>query len=182
MLPSPLPRLPARVAPYSHPPGTAPPFKSLEFPCRPALPGPRWLAIPLFNNNIIRSRCEGIKLANGLRHPVKSAGSEAGSGGFRVQCWNQKMSVAAALLHFRRGFRRGFRRVPLGPGHANVRLGAKAPCQKWQVPWPAFGRPAGFSRDPREGPAAFWWGPGRFQVPPQVPAGLRRVPSGFGWV
>ena len=92
------------------------------------------------------------------------------------------MLVAVAPLHFSCGFRRGFRRVPLGPGHANVRLGAKAPCQKWQVPWPAFGRPAGFSRDPREGPAAFWWGPGRFQVPPQVPAGLRRIPSGFGWV
>ena len=78
------------------------------------------------------------------------------------------MLVAVAPLHFSCGFRRGFRRVPLGPGHANVRLGAKAPCQKWQVPWPAFGRPAGFSRDPREGPAAFWWGPGRFQVPPRL--------------
>ena len=116
-------RRPCRLPPRPHPHCTPPLYKILEFLRRPALPGPRWLAIPLFNNNIIRSRCEGIKLANGLRHPAKSAGSEAGSGGFRVQCWNQKMSVAAALLHFRRGFRRGFRRVPLGSGHANAQMG-----------------------------------------------------------
>ena len=113
---SPLPPSP----PTLHP---DPPFKILEMPCRLALPGPRWLAIPLFNNNIIRSRCGNKKLANCVGRLAKSAGSGAGSGGFRVRCWNQKMLVAAAVLHFRRGFRRGFRRVPLGSGHANVQMG-----------------------------------------------------------
>ena len=48
------------------------------------------------------------------RRPSKSAGSGAGSGGFRRDAFRENLCFVKGFSHFYAGFRRGFRRVLAG--------------------------------------------------------------------
>ena len=135
-------------------------------------PSQKYGSTPLFNSNIIKSRCDTMKRANGVGHLEKSAGSGAGSGGFRGFVFKPKSRLAVAPLHFTAGSAAGsggFRGIWVGVNRSKQTHGVRHLDQNQRAPKRNSAGsggvgPEGRDRLWRASSGGFW------RVPPRAPA------------